>query len=124
MTFKVLTYNICEGGAGRLPAIASVIRPHPGAAAPDAVALLEANDRAGAEVLARNLDMHIAFGEANSPFHIAWLSRRPVLRWHNHRLPALAKTLLEIEVGWDGTEGSEGAEGAALHLFATHLASR
>src|SRR5205814_1471529 len=83
-------------------------------------ALLEANDRPNAELLARNLDMHIAFGEANSPFHIAWLTRRPVLRRHNYRLPALAKTLLEIELPWEGTEGSEGPEPPALHLFATH----
>src|SRR5207248_448804 len=108
MTYKVLTYNIREGGTGRLPAIASVIRRHPSAATPDAVALLEANDRANAELLARNLDMRIAFGEANSPFHIAWLTRRPVLRRRNHRLPTLAKTLLEIELPWEGAEGPEG----------------
>src|SRR5207253_2945784 len=124
MAFKVLHYNIREGGGGRLPAIASIIRRHSSVAAPDAVALLEANDRANAELLARDLDMHIAFGEANSPFHIAWLSRLPVLRRHNHRLPILAKTLLEIELPWEGTQGSEGPEPPALPLFATHLASR
>ena len=123
MTLKVLSYNIREGGGDRLPAIEAVIRNEQA----DAMALLEANDQAGAETLARRLGMQIAFGEANSAFHIAWLTRLSVVRWKNHRLAALAKTLLEIEVGWEGAEGTEGSQGVggpALHLFATHLASR
>jgi len=56
--------------------------------------------------------MEVAFGKANSAFHIAWLSRFPILRTENHRLPILEKTLLEINLHWEGTE---------LALFATHL---
>jgi exodeoxyribonuclease-3 len=111
MTLKVLSYNIREGGDNRLSTIASIIRQQQ----PDAVALLEATSRANALTLARDLRMQLAFGEANNGIHIAWLSRLPIQRTENHRLAALAKTLLEIEVAW---------EGAALHLFATHLASR
>ena len=53
--------------------------------------------------------MHAYWGEANSPFAVAWLSRSPG-RVTNHRLPVLEKTLLELEL-----EG--------LRLFATHLSA-
>ncbi len=109
MTFKVLSYNIRLGGEERLALIQSVIRRQQ----PDVVALVEANDRVNAETLARDLRMEIAFGEANSPHHIAWLSHLPIMRMQNHRLPALSRTLLEIEV-FPG--------GEPFHLFATHLA--
>src|SRR5215472_12703184 len=58
--------------------------------------------------------MSLTFGEANNIYqdHVAWLSRLQVIRTHNHRLPVFAKTLLEIEILW---------EGASLRLFATHL---
>jgi exodeoxyribonuclease III len=108
---KVLSYNIHDGGDGRLPEIAALIRRQ----RPDAVALLEANSRPNTERLAHDLGMQLAFGEANCACHVAWLSRWPIRRWENHRHPALAKTLLECEVAWDG---------APLRLFATHLASR
>ena len=108
---KVLSYNIREGGGGRLPDLATLIRRQ----RPDAVALLEATSRANAEALARELGMQLAFGEANCACHVAWLSRWPIRRWENHRHAALAKTLLELEVAWAGVP---------LRLFATHLASR
>lgn len=106
---KVLSYNIQEGGRGRLRSIAELIR----AQRPDVVALLEANSRSGAWVLARHLKMELAYGNANGKFHVAWLSRLPIMHTKNHRLPILAKTLLEIQVQW---------EGEPLRLFATHLA--
>lgn len=108
---KVLSYNICEGGEGILPAIAVVIRTQH----PDVVALLEANSRANVEWLANDLGMDMVFGEANCAAHIAWLSRLPIDRWENHRHPSLAKTLLHIVVNW---------RGEPLDLFATHLGSR
>lgn len=111
MPMTVLSYNIQDGGVGRLPLLAAVIARRQ----PDAVALLEATSRDNAASLARALGMHLTFGEANGVYHIAWLSRRPPTRATNHRLPSLAKTLLEIEIA---------ADGATLRLFATHLASR
>ena len=111
MAFKVLSYNILEGGDSRLPDIAAIIRQQQ----PAAVALLEANRRANASALAEELGMYLAFGQANSAFHIAWLSRLPIQQQVNHRLARLAKTLLEIVVNWEGTP---------LHLFARHLGSR
>ena len=112
MALKIVSYNIQEGGSGRLSSIASVLRQQE----PEIVALLEAGSRATAEALAHELGMEVAFGEANTPVgHIAWLSRLPICRTENHRHPGLAKTLLQIEVNWEGT---------TLHLFATHLSSR
>lgn len=105
---RLLSYNIWEGGTGRLEAIGAVIRRE----APDAVALLEANDRAQIEALADTLGMHLVFAEGNSPYHVAWLTRLPVIHAQNHRRTVFAKTLLEIVIGWSGTP---------LHLFATHL---
>lgn len=74
------------------------------------MALMEANDRTNAETLAADLGMQLAYGEANSPFAVAWLTRLPITRSENHRLEVLEKTLVEIEV-----EG--------LRLFATHLSA-
>jgi endonuclease/exonuclease/phosphatase family metal-dependent hydrolase len=71
--------------------------------------LQEANDRAAAERLGAALDMHVFWGEANSRFAVAWLSREQATA-HNHRLPVLEKTLLELQL-------------ASLRLFATHLSA-
>src|SRR5438132_3196774 len=101
---RVVTYNIWNGGAERIGAIEDVLRTLDA----DVVALQEANNRAAVETMAKQLGMQLVYGEANSEWAVAWLSKLPILRSRNHRLPVLAKTLLEIEV--------EGAR-----LFATHL---
>jgi endonuclease/exonuclease/phosphatase family metal-dependent hydrolase len=106
----LLSYNICEGGRGRLDRLAHVIA----AARPDVAALLEATPES-AEALAAELGREFVFGEGNGSCHVAWLSRLPVRSAENHRLPALAKTLLELQVSWNGE---------AIRLFAAHLASR
>lgn len=112
MNLRVLSYNIWEGGGGRLDAIGAMIRSQD----PDVVALLEANDRRNAEMLSSLLGMHLVFGEAGTgPYHVAWLSRLPVSRSVNHRDPGLAKTLLEIEVV---------VAGQSVILLAAHLGSR
>lgn len=110
MTLRILSYNILMGGEDRLPLIASVIQKQQ----PDVVALLEANSRSNAEALAHQMNMNLTLGEANerTQTHIAWLSRYPVIHAENYRLPIFAKTLLEIEILW---------EGSPLALFATHL---
>jgi endonuclease/exonuclease/phosphatase family metal-dependent hydrolase len=106
---KALSYNILNGGERRLWGIAGVIREQ----RPDVVAVLEANRRVNAMLLARLVGMRLVFAKANSSFHVAWLTSLPVVRSENHRLPGLTKTLLEVEVCWDD---------APLRLFATHLA--
>lgn len=110
MSLCVMSYNILFGGQDRLPLIRDVIQEQN----PDVLALLEANSRANAEQLARELDMHLTFGEGNSAFHIAWLSRLPVPRTQVYRPATLEKLMLEIEVQW---------QGVPLHLFATHLSA-
>jgi len=108
---KLMSWNIQEGGDGRMDAIAALIRAHK----PDCVALLEVDSRRNAEVLASELRMRLTYAEANCPSAVAWLTTQPPIKAENHRLPQLAKTLLEIELEWDG---------APLCLFATHLGSR
>jgi endonuclease/exonuclease/phosphatase family metal-dependent hydrolase len=107
----VMTWNIQEGGDGHLHTVAALIR----AQKPDCVALLEVDSLRNAEALASELRMALTHGQANCLSAVAWLTTRPPVNAANHRLPQLAKTLLEIEVEWDG---------APLRLFATHLASR
>jgi exodeoxyribonuclease III len=75
----------------------------------DVIALQEANDRAAAERLGSALGMHVFWGEANSPYAVAWLSRGPA-KARNHRLRMLDKTLLELRLG-------------SLRLFTTHLSA-
>lgn len=108
---RVVSYNIREAGRERIEAIATIVS----AQQPDAVALLEAEDRTTVEVLGCELDMTLVYGEANTRMAVAWLSRLPVRRAQNHRLPVLSKTLLELKVA-SGT--------GVVRLFATHMASR
>jgi exodeoxyribonuclease-3 len=108
MALRVMTYNIYEGGGERLPVIRDVIRSQ----SPDIIAIQEANDREAVESLARELAMRLVFGEANSNYHLAWLTRLPVVSSANHPLPSLEKTLLELVVDWDGK---------SLQLFNIHL---
>jgi len=75
----------------------------------DVVALQEANDRRAVEALGGALGAHVFWGEANSPYAVAWFAREDV-RVRNHRLPVLDKTLLELELG-------------PLRLFTTHLSA-
>ena len=110
MSLRLLSYNILYGGEDRLPHIRNVIQRQQ----PDAVALLEANEQSNAETLARQLQMRLAFGPANSEFHVAWISRLPIERVRNHRQAIFSKTLLEIEMRWQDTP---------LSLFATHLSA-
>jgi exodeoxyribonuclease-3 len=103
---RLVTWNIWNGGEGRLDAIEHVLRERDA----DVVALQEANDRDAVEHLASSLGMQLVYGDANSEFAVAWLSRLPLARSENHRPPVLEKTLLEVEV--DGRR-----------LFATHLSA-
>lgn len=103
---RVLTWNIWNGGEGRLEAIARVLREQNA----DVVALQEANDRPAVERLAAALSMELVYGDANSAYAVAWLTRSAVARAVNHRLPILDKTLLEVEV-------------SGLRLFTTHLSA-
>jgi exodeoxyribonuclease-3 len=103
---RVVTWNIWNGGEGRSDAIERVLREQDA----DVIALQEANERGIVEALGVRLGMDVVYGDANSEFSVAWLSRVPVARSQNHRLPVLEKTLLEIEAG-------------GLRLLTTHLSA-
>ncbi len=106
-----MSYNILKGGEDRLPLILDVIR----ALAPDVVAVQEASNHGNIQTLSGELGMEFVYAEANTTYSVAWLSRLPIRRAENLRRPALRKSLLEIEVDWDG---------APLRLFAAHLRPR
>ena len=93
MALRVMTYNILEGGGERMPYVRDVIRGQN----PDVIAIQEAKDRDLIESLARELDMRLVYGEANSAYNVAWLTSCLSRRSQNHRLPVLRKTLLEVE---------------------------
>jgi exodeoxyribonuclease III len=103
---RVLTWNIWNGGEGRVDAIERVLREQDA----DLVALQEANDRGAIETLGSRLHMEVVYGEANTAFAVAWLSRLPIARSQNHRLPVLEKTVLEVQAG-------------GMRLYATHLSA-
>lgn len=108
MPLRALTYNILVGGEERLPFIRDIIRSQN----PDVVAIQEANSRENVEALARDLEMALVFGEANSAFHVALLSRLPITYSVTHRAPELQKALLEAHLRW---------EGQTVRVFNTHL---
>jgi exodeoxyribonuclease III len=108
MPLRALTYNILVGGEERLPFIRDIIRSQD----PDVVAIQEANSREHVASLARDLEMQLIFGEANCEFHVALLTRLPVMRSLNHRPPELEKAALEVETQW---------EGQPLRIITTHL---
>jgi len=108
---RIVTYNLCEGGQDRVSEIAALLRRQHA----DVIALVEASSRANVDTLGHELTMQVVYGDANSPASVAWLSRLPIRSSSNHRLPELAKTLLEVEVMWAA---------APVRLFVTHLADR
>ncbi|HET9110757.1 MAG TPA: endonuclease/exonuclease/phosphatase family protein [Ktedonobacterales bacterium] len=108
MSLRALTYNILIGGEERLPFIRDIIQSQ----TPDIVAIQEANSRENAEALARELGMTLNYGDANSDFHVALLTRLPIVRSVNHRPPEFEKSILEVETVW---------EGQPLRVITTHL---
>jgi len=108
MPLRALTYNILVGGEERLPFIRDIIHSQN----PDVVAIQEANSRENIEALARDLGLRLIFGEANSDFHVALLTRLPVTRSVTHQPPEMQKAALEVETQWNGQP---------LRVIATHL---
>jgi exodeoxyribonuclease-3 len=108
MPLRALTYNILVGGEERLPFIRDIIRSQN----PDVVAIQEANSHANIEALARDLELRLVFGEASCEYHVALLTRLPVVRSVTHRPPELEKAALEVETLWNGQP---------LRIITTHL---
>ena len=110
---RVLTYNILVGGTSRIDYIEQMIR----AAQPDIVGLVEATNPCVVEKLAARLGMDYRMsgrGEHDLDWHVALLSRLPIIHAHAHFLPdRLSKPLLEV--------GVQEEHGGVLTLFVTHL---
>jgi endonuclease/exonuclease/phosphatase family metal-dependent hydrolase len=109
---RLLSYNILDGGVGRADQLADVIASQQ----PDLVALVEAEDEAVLDHLARRLDMDVLFAPGNTHAS-ALLTRWPVRESINHAPlhKGLEKSFLEATVvdptGRDWTLG-------VLHLHA------
>jgi exodeoxyribonuclease-3 len=110
MTFRLLTYNIQRGGAGRVEKIAQIIN----ACSPDVVILQEATRPDVVETLAASTGMADARSFARQS--LGYLSRMPVVHaeWHRPRLSRHAF----IEVVPDGKLPRI----FGVHLSAVHAA--
>jgi exodeoxyribonuclease-3 len=106
MTFRLLSYNILNGGRGRLDAIAAVVN----ACAPDLVLLQEATDRDAVEKLAQATGM--AEYKTFRRQSLGFMSRKPVAfsQWIRPRVSRHA--FLEVV-----------PEGERLIVFGVHLSA-
>jgi endonuclease/exonuclease/phosphatase family metal-dependent hydrolase len=105
MTFRLLSYNIRYGGAGREAALAAAIS----ARAPDVVVLQEATRPDIVEGLAAATGMS-SWG-AQATHSVGFMSRVPVARYEWHRPPACRRAFLELELG------------SGLRVFGVHLSA-
>ena len=103
---RLLTYNIREGGVGRVGALAAVVNH----CAPDLVVLQEAVRPTVVEGLAAATGM--AVWGARPQHSLAFLSRVPIAHHQWHRPAASRRAFLEIV-----------PEGGALRVFGVHLSA-
>jgi endonuclease/exonuclease/phosphatase family metal-dependent hydrolase len=106
MMFRLLTYNILRGGAGRVEAIARIINT----CTPDVVILQEATRPDIVRALADRTGM--AGADSFARQSLGYLSRKPVAhaQWHRPRLSRHA--FIEVV-----------PEGSALRIFGVHLSA-
>ena len=113
----MVTFNILLGGARREAHITAVLRRVDA----DVVVLEEVSNRAFVRQLADELGMALVIGSASdgTGLDTAVLSRRPVVRSHNHvHRGAMLRSHLEVVVTTGGRAVPE------LRLHALHLAAR
>lgn len=108
---RIVSYNIFDGGEGRADPIGEIIE----AQRPDIVALIEADDLAVIERIARRLKMDYIVGEGDR-HSVAVLSRWPIVDSLNHaawheRPDCLVETTIREPAGREWIVG-------ALHLHA------
>jgi endonuclease/exonuclease/phosphatase family metal-dependent hydrolase len=108
-TVSVITYNILAGGGKRLKYIAEVIRD----VGADLVGMQEVLRPDWVCTMAEALGMHYVIGTSPDRWHMALLSRYPIVETRSHTGPQFRRALLEavVEVPHAGT----------LRLFVTHL---
>lgn len=113
-TIGIMTYNILVGGReGRLAATEAVIRQM----SPDIVGIQEASDPDNIRAMADRLGMACVMGISQDGYHVALLSRWPIVAWAQHVHPLFQKALLEAVVAIPG-------EAQPWHLFVTHLTAQ
>jgi endonuclease/exonuclease/phosphatase family metal-dependent hydrolase len=106
VSFKLLSYNVRFGGAGRESLLASTIAE----ASPDLVILQEASDPRVVERIAAETGMR--FWAAQRGYSLAYLSRVPVARHEWHRPRGSKRHFIELE-----------PEGAGLTVYGVHLSA-
>ncbi len=114
MTFRLMTYNILDGGAGRQAALTEVIRT----AAPDVVIMPEVMQPAALERMASDLGM--VWCVARGPEQgrkVGALSRLPILSWRSLRWRWTWRECIEISVR---PPGGQPVTIYGLHLMAFH----
>ena len=105
-SFRVMTYNVLNGGRGREADVLSVIQ----SIAPDVVVLQEVFDREFVKGLADAMNMQWYFAPGNTRWHLALLSRWPIVAGESHHpFPPVQQTVLEATV--------EGPLGKHIHVF-------
>jgi endonuclease/exonuclease/phosphatase family metal-dependent hydrolase len=110
MTFRLMTYNILDGGAGREAALIEVIR----AAAPDMVVMPEAVQSAALERMASELAMECRLAHGpDRDRKVGVLSRLPILGWRSLPSHRPWRESVEISVRPDG--------GQPLTIYGLHL---
>ena len=131
---RVMTYNIWDGGAERVPLIAEVIA----AANPDVLLLNEADDEGVVAGLASRLAYHHLWARGSGDKHIALLTRFPVVTWRVYNRRPFTQAILAATLSLPSVDqpvaGSEvqrktRAMGAAVHpdqanevqFFGVHL---
>jgi endonuclease/exonuclease/phosphatase family metal-dependent hydrolase len=109
MDFRLMTYNILDGGMGREQLILDVLKM----IGSDAVLLQEVTDPSIVQGFATTLNMHFFFARGNSKRHLALLSRFPIISSHSYHPFPLRHALLEATI--------EHASNRYIHLFGVHL---
>ncbi len=106
MTFRLLSYNIRYGGAGREAQLAVSIRE----SEPDLVVLQEATEPRVVERLAAETELKT--WAAHRGYSLAYLSRLPVARHEWHRPRGSRRHFIEID-----------PEGLGLRVYGVHLSA-
>ena len=109
MSLRVMTYNVLNGGIGREGLLLEVLR----AANPDVVVLQEVLDEGFPYRMAEALDMRYFFARGNTKYHLALLSRWPIVASHSHHpFPPIHTTVLEATI--------EHPSGQRVDVFGVH----
>ena len=109
MSLRVMTYNVLNGGTGRESLLLEVLR----AAVPDIVVLQEVFDPVLVSRVADALEMQYFFARGNTKYHLALLSRWPIVASHSHHpFPPIQQTVLEATI--------EHPNGWRLNVFGLH----